>query len=310
MSTSISGEERTWASTASPPPTTPAGTAMNSSTASPNPWQDSESPLTPLTPQPLRVPPNLESSNANDKAPEQEAYEPHRKSGQQILDEFDPLVSQEESDARKAWESSEGNPPPPPVPSKDPKAQGDSPTSSSPPAAHEETVDSELPFTASTQTASPNESASSSTFPSLAALARSFSIPALPRPTRPVSLDSAKPVPSPDTLLSFARQQGGASKVGEVSERGKQKQRDEQEEEEETKQPEIEEHKGKGESDEGAQQSGSADGSGDSTSGDPPFDFQKFLDQMKTRSAEPVAKYLKSCVLFPNHQVIAVTWFN
>lgn len=27
------------------------------------------------------------------------------------------------------------------------------------------------------------------------------------------------------------------------------------------------------------------------------FDFQKFLDQMKTKSAEPVSKYLRSYVL-------------
>jgi hypothetical protein len=27
---------------------------------------------------------------------------------------------------------------------------------------------------------------------------------------------------------------------------------------------------------------------------DPPFDFQKFLDQMKTKGAEPVARYLRS----------------
>lgn len=27
---------------------------------------------------------------------------------------------------------------------------------------------------------------------------------------------------------------------------------------------------------------------------EPSFDFQKFLDQMKSRSAEPVAKYLRS----------------
>jgi hypothetical protein len=27
---------------------------------------------------------------------------------------------------------------------------------------------------------------------------------------------------------------------------------------------------------------------------DPQFDFQKFLDQMKTKSAEPVARYLRS----------------
>jgi hypothetical protein len=30
---------------------------------------------------------------------------------------------------------------------------------------------------------------------------------------------------------------------------------------------------------------------------DPPFDFQKFLDQMKFKGAEPVARYLRSCVL-------------
>jgi hypothetical protein len=29
---------------------------------------------------------------------------------------------------------------------------------------------------------------------------------------------------------------------------------------------------------------------------DPPFDFQKFLDQMKSKSAEPVARYLRSFV--------------
>lgn len=30
---------------------------------------------------------------------------------------------------------------------------------------------------------------------------------------------------------------------------------------------------------------------------DPSFDFQKFLDQMKSKGAEPVARYLRSCVL-------------
>ncbi|KAG8919263.1 hypothetical protein FRC00_011572 [Tulasnella sp. 408] len=33
---------------------------------------------------------------------------------------------------------------------------------------------------------------------------------------------------------------------------------------------------------------------GDPSKPDPPFDFQKFLDQMKMKSAEPVAKYLRS----------------
>ncbi|KAK1234958.1 hypothetical protein PQX77_001832 [Marasmius sp. AFHP31] len=284
-------EERTWINTASPPSTTTAGTAMNSGTASPNPWQDSESPL---TPQPLRVPPNLDSGDASAKAPEQEeTYAPERKSEQQILDEFDPLVSQEETDAKKAWESSEGHPPPPPVPSKESKAQTESPTLSSPPVS-KESDGSGLTTTASQSTTGTNEPGSSGTFPSLAALARSFSIPSLPRPIRPVSLDTARPVPSPNTILSFAQQQGDASKAIGVSERRKEKQKDEQVEVEETKKSERDEGEREGESSESAEKSGSVDESGDNTSGDPPFDFQKFLDQMKTRNAEPVAKYLKS----------------
>lgn len=35
---------------------------------------------------------------------------------------------------------------------------------------------------------------------------------------------------------------------------------------------------------------------GDPSKPDPPFDFQKFLDQMKLKSAEPVAKYLRRSV--------------
>ena len=36
---------------------------------------------------------------------------------------------------------------------------------------------------------------------------------------------------------------------------------------------------------------------GSRASGEPPaFDFQKFLDQMKAKSAEPIAKYLRSYV--------------
>lgn len=37
----------------------------------------------------------------------------------------------------------------------------------------------------------------------------------------------------------------------------------------------------------------------------PPFDFQKFLDQMKTKSAEPVAKYLRSYVQIPLRSGVA-----
>jgi hypothetical protein len=40
---------------------------------------------------------------------------------------------------------------------------------------------------------------------------------------------------------------------------------------------------------------------------DSQFDFQRFLDQMKTKSAEPVARYLRSCVLAFIYAVSALT---
>ncbi|KAL0580480.1 hypothetical protein V5O48_001550 [Marasmius crinis-equi] len=271
---------------------------MNNGTPSPNPWQDSEPPL---TPQPVRAPPIVDAAasdlSSGVKESEEESYKPAVKSEQQILDEFDPLASQEESDARKAWGDSEGHPPPPPVPSKDvnekgvnekEKEKGESSSASQQGTANP-ALSSTTPATAS-NTGAQNESPSSGTFPSLAALARSFSIPSLPRPTRPVSLDMAKPVPSPDTLSSFARQQENASKAGVVTERQKQKERqkDDQGEGMEESARKLEGEVERGES--GVQK---AEGD-DAAAGEPPFDFPKFLDQLKTRSAEPVAKYLKS----------------
>ncbi|KAM5531456.1 hypothetical protein V8D89_014846, partial [Ganoderma adspersum] len=108
-------------------------------------------------------------------------------------------------------------------------------------------------------------------FPALAALARTFALP-LTRNQRPRSLDSAAAVPSPATLSSFAQQQStpDARVVEDVA----------------------------------SMSNGPvASGSGRSTpSGkdkeqeSPQFDFQKFLDQMKMKGAEPVAKYLRSYV--------------
>jgi len=106
--------------------------------------------------------------------------------------------------------------------------------------------------------------ASPSSFPSsLTALARTFSLPKITR-SRPTSFDAAKPVPSPATLSSFAEQQHRSS-----SPRPSQP-------------PASDPHQ------DAPKPSGPVE--------EPAFDFQKFLDQMKTRSAEPVAKYLKSCV--------------
>ncbi|KAK0239117.1 hypothetical protein EDD85DRAFT_531355 [Armillaria nabsnona] len=172
---------------------------------------------------------------------------PELANAQEVLEEFDPLVNQEEKDARKAWEDSEGHPPhldPSPVaptlPSKD-------------------------------QIPPPNDvQASSSSFPSLAALARSFQMPKLTH-SRPLSLDMAKPVPSPDTLSSFASQQQRPPKYETISQANPEPSR--------TSTPGI------------VREDSPAV---DQSKGDPPFDFQKFLDQMKSRNAEAVSKYLKS----------------
>jgi hypothetical protein len=106
----------------------------------------------------------------------------------------------------------------------------------------------------------------SPSFPALAALARSFSIPGLAR-ARPVSLDAAKAVPSPHTLSTFAAQQ----QDGESS--------------------------GSGRATPARSDGDRSTDSNPSAGSDPPFDFQKFLDQMKLRGAEPVSKYLKSYVI-------------
>ncbi|KAF9466135.1 hypothetical protein BDZ94DRAFT_1158669 [Collybia nuda] len=173
-----------------------------------------------------------------------------------VLSEFDPLASLEEKAAQEAWKTSEAHPPPPrtpsPVAAPTPQLK-DSSTAPPPPESP--------PMSGNSST--------SSSFPSLAALARTFSIP-LSRP-RPLSLDAAKAVPSPATLSSFASQQdmprSGDVTVGTDGDTRR------------------------------STPSGSGTASpvpGTREKGEVPFDFQNFLDQMKTRSAEPVSKYLRS----------------
>ena len=106
-------------------------------------------------------------------------------------------------------------------------------------------------------------SRSLSPFPSLASLAKTFSFPNLTRP-RPPSMDATRPVHSPSNLSAVVTGQG-ETPVKEESEVR------------------------------------------DSSSGLTPispgehetdvetqFDFQRFLDQMKSRSAEPVSRFLRS----------------
>ena len=118
-------------------------------------------------------------------------------------------------------------------------------------------------------------SAAATAFPGLAALARTFSLGG--RSPRPRSLETATAVPSPATLSSFAQQQSAPptrttmvdpenSSATEVSGSGSPGNRN----------PDTD--RGKAAKD------------------NPPFDFQKLLDQMKLKGAEPVAKYLRSYV--------------
>ncbi|KAF7309869.1 hypothetical protein MIND_00359000 [Mycena indigotica] len=101
---------------------------------------------------------------------------------------------------------------------------------------------------------------SASVFPSFSSLAKTFSLPLKPK-SRPGSIDNARPVPSPSKLSNFVEQQT-------------------RQQSESTGAPEM---------------SGRTPEPPPTTSDDPPpFDFQRFLDQMKSRHAEAVAKYLKS----------------
>lgn len=245
----------------------------------------------------------------------------------ELLDEFDPLANQVEKEAREAWENAESHPPPPStLPSLDP-APGPGPTASPPQATSEvkEDIEGGGPEASASEatlaeeptakgsaegdgpgdgetTPNPQQAQAQApppppkpTFPALAALAKTFSLP-LGNRTRPRSLDLAASVPSPATLSSFASQQqlpplksasgtvspdrvstpgpsslanGGAENMTPIP--GK------------SSTPSRPSSRGAG---------GGQDGKEEA----PPFDFQKFLDQMKVKGADPVAKYLRSYV--------------
>ncbi|KAJ7066508.1 hypothetical protein C8F01DRAFT_1123525 [Mycena amicta] len=148
---------------------------------------------------------------------------------EEVISEFDPLANRDEAAAKHAWENTEGHPPPPRTPSPPP----------TPPSK-----DTEL------------TTPSASVFPSLSALARTFSLP-LKHKSRPGSIDAARPVPSPSKLSNFVEQQTRQAEAPDTSRNTP------------SPPPAV-------------------------TDDPPPFDFQKFLDQMKSRHAEAVAKYLKS----------------
>lgn len=232
----------------------------------PNPWSDAadsdrskaleseiERPL--HTPDPELLDQSITSGLEAVESP----MDPKPRVSAEVLNEFDPLANSEEEAARKAWETSEAHPPPPRTPS--------------PPVPTLAIKD----FVASSPDSPMSSgSLSASNFPSLAALARTFSIPALSRP-RPLSLDTAKPVPSPATLSSLATQQDAARATLTTTA---------------TTSTGFNSHPS---TPGGSGTTSPVSGSREKT--DIPFDFQNFLDQMKSRSAEPVSKYLRSYVI-------------
>ncbi|PCH36296.1 hypothetical protein WOLCODRAFT_140322 [Wolfiporia cocos MD-104 SS10] len=185
-----------------------------------------------------------------------------------ILLQFDPLASAEEKAAHEAWASSESHLKP-----STPAALASSSTDTD--SVPEIVARHSEPLEQPSMTPPDMPSSPAPTFPALAAIARTFSLPIGNRGQRPRSLEIATSVPSPATLSSFAQQQSAPATQTSMQDRAP----------------------------------GSGSASGRSTPGirdaerdrrkpgerdNPPFDFQRFLEQMKQRSAEPVAKYLRS----------------
>jgi Rab5 GDP/GTP exchange factor len=239
-----------------------------------NPWRDDTPPSTTST---AREPPPIPSSDDTDGFGTFAEAKPALSSVDKtvvdtdVLHEFDPLAEREQDEVREAWAHSESHPPPPPVPSK--------PITPEPPAKV-----IPVPSSSGSQPQTPiSSSPSLGGFPtSLASLARSFSLGGRSRQQRPHSIDSAAAVPSPATLSSFAAQQRQAPLPPPLPPRDTVI--------EQLPAPSDQEPRGNG-SERATEQPK------DETVGkDQAFDFQKFLDQMKLKGAESVAKYLRSCV--------------
>ncbi|KAF9530377.1 hypothetical protein CPB83DRAFT_788406 [Crepidotus variabilis] len=233
--------------------------------SSPNHWEDvsAKKEETAPTPSAPKVPPVLDASLLEEpefRGLKVDTPTPrHDVSKEEVLNEFDPLVSQEEQAAREAWAEAESHPPPPPrTPSPPVPPVKDlyiaSPTSP------------DVPTTIMSPGPSATAITSPTPFSSFTSFAKSFAIP-LVKP-RPHSLDgSAKAVPSPTTLSSFAKQQQAPK--SEPTDSGRV-------------------------TPAGASTPPQANDSSSSSSTEGVFDFQRFLDQMKTKSAEPVSRYLRS----------------
>jgi hypothetical protein len=180
----------------------------------------------------------------------------------EILREFDPLVDSQEKDAQEAWATAEAHPPPMKA------GRSWSPTSS--PDSRPRTPQNQ-PSHGRAQSIS-----SGLSLPSLTSFARSVqasvSETVAGLASRPRSMEANPSLLSPSTITSFVTQGGERSRSGSRSES----------------------RAGEGGSNVGGA-SGAGSSSGDEEApGEPQFDFPRFLEQMKARSAEPVAKYLRS----------------
>jgi len=238
--------------------------------------------------------------------------EPDVRVDQAIIDEFDPLGNKTEQEARKAWEQAEPHPPVPPKPSSvqpEPAtydAPAPLPTSaqslpppapipvpdpvSIPPAITDKPLPDPNSTTSTTQ--DPTQPITQPSVPSLsglAAIARTF-IPKSPvRPSRPLSIDQATVIPSPTTSTfgAYAQEQGASHKRSQSQGPASSP---------------LNLEAGLHRDENRPHTPGSVPRTPKSAAKDvdkdqpPPFDFQSFLEQIKSKPAEPVAKYLRSCV--------------
>lgn len=222
-----------------------------------NPWGDEVTQSKPISPV---VPTPVDTSFITNQPDTPFQPKERVEVDQGVLDEFDPLRNRDEQAAKDAWEKSESHPPPALISHADERAS----TSVAASSALNDGPSISRPTTPS--------------FPGLAAIARSFSLPR-GRNARPQSIDTAMTISSP-TMATFAQQQQQQKHARSQSQQSNVHEpkpqpipasvstpipRTSENHEKEKDQP-------------------------------PPFDFQKFLDQMKSKAAEPVAKYLRSYV--------------
>ncbi|KAG2137829.1 hypothetical protein BD769DRAFT_1436482 [Suillus cothurnatus] len=265
-----------------PPPGLQAP-AIPSITEAQNPWSEEQSKLElkrAQTPDPTAINAAAPSVFASPVDLNNNLLDHQVRVSKDVLTQFDPFSNEDELSAHQAWASSEGHPPPPRIPSRSSSRVHSRSTSRD--------IHRDRPSSRSgSPTPQPSTSASSG-FPSLAAIARTLSIPNVTnrvRP-RPLSMDAARPIatPSPTTMTSFAQQQSQSTAPSPLS-----KQiplpsdytalKTQSAPDTRSATPAI------------ASPSGSESPRKDK---DPSFNFQKFLDQMKSRGAEPLGKYVRS----------------